>query len=111
MGMNATYGETQSLREVLLAEGRSAEIPETEDIYGWLVGSWELEVVGYDDEGNVIHSNGEAHAGWVLEGRAVQDVFINPRRSDRGRPDSPKFANWFGATIRIYDRSIGAWRV
>jgi hypothetical protein len=23
------------------------------------------------------------HAGWVLEGRAVQDVWIMPRRSDR----------------------------
>ena len=46
----------------------------------------------------------------VLEGRAVQDVFINPRRSERG-PDSPRFANWFGTTIRIYDPSIQAWRV
>ena len=55
-------------------------------------------------------STGEAHFAWVLQGRAVQDVFINPRRSDRG-PESPKFANWFGTTIRIYDPSIQAWRV
>jgi hypothetical protein len=110
MEMNARYIETDSLEKALLFEGRSAEIPETEDIYGWLIGSWELDVIGYDDEGNVIHSIGEAHVGRVLEGRAVQDVFINPRRSDRG-PDSPKFANWFGTTIRIYDPSIHAWRV
>ena len=64
----------------------------------------------YVTQGNVTHSTGEAHFAWVLEGRAVQDVFINPRRSDRG-PESPKFANWFGTTIRIYDPSIQAWRV
>jgi hypothetical protein len=107
MGMNVTYIETDSLAKGLLSESRSAEIPETEDIYGWLIGNWELDVIGYDDEGNVIHSTGEAHVGRVLEGRAVQDVFINPRRSDR-RPDS---ANWFGTTIRIYDPSVRAWRV
>ena len=99
--MDATYIETDSLARALLAESRSPDIPETEDIYGWMIGSWELDVVGHDDEGNIIHTTGEAHVGRVLEGRAVQDVFINPRRSDRG-PDSPGFANWFGTTIRVY---------
>ena len=108
--MNTTFTETDPLSKVLVADGRSSEIPEAMDAYGWLIGSWELDVVAYDDEGNVIHSTGEAHVGWVLEGLAVQDVFINPRRSDRG-PASQKFANWYGTTIRIYDPSIQAWRV
>jgi hypothetical protein len=102
--------ESGSMHTALAATSRSEEIPEAMDAYGWLVGSWELELVGYDDEGNVIQTTGEAHVAWVLEGRAVQDVFINPRRSERG-PDSPKFANWFGTTLRIYDPSIHAWRV
>ena len=108
--MNSELIETDSLTRTLATSGRSPEIPEVMDAYGWLIGSWELDVVGYDDAGNVIHSTGEAHAGWVLEGRAVQDVFINPRRSDRS-PTSPKFANWYGTTLRIYDPSIQAWRV
>lgn len=98
------------MHTVLAASGRSPDIPEAMDLYGWLVGSWELEVVAYDDTGEVIHTQGEAHFAWVLEGRAVQDVFINPRRSDRDS-GSTKFANWFGTTIRIYDPSIQAWRV
>ena len=98
------------MHATLAASGRSHEISESADAYGWLIGSWELDVVGYDDEGNVTRSIGEAHFAWVLEGRAVQDVFINPRRSDRG-PTSAKFANWYGTTIRIYDPSIQAWRV
>jgi hypothetical protein len=108
--MNTTFVENDPMLATLAASGRSHEIPESADAYGFLIGSWELDLVGYDDEGNVIHSTGEAHFAWVLEGRAVQDVFINPRRSDRG-PASPKFANWYGTTIRIYDPSIQAWRV
>ena len=108
--MNNTFVETNPMLATLAASSRSSEIPESADAYGWLIGSWELDVVGYDDEGNVIHSAGEAHFAWVLEGRAVQDVFINPRQSDRG-PSSPKFANWYGTTLRIYDPSIQAWRV
>ena len=110
MEMNATIREINSMHTALAATGRSEQIPEEMDIYGWLIGSWDLEVIGYDDEDNVIESTGEAHVAWVLEGRAVQDVFINPRRSDR-TPESAKFANWLGTTIRIYDPSIQAWRV
>ena len=108
--MNTTSVETDPMHATLASSSRSPEIPESADAYGWLIGSWALDVVGYDDEDNVIHSAGEAHFAWVLEGRAVQDIFINPRRSDRG-PASAKFANWYGTTIRIYDPSIQAWRV
>ena len=110
METNTMLVELGAMHTTLAASGRSLDIPEEMDLYGWLVGSWELDVVAYDDDGKVIHSSGEAHCAWVLEGRAVQDVFINPRRSKRG-PDSPKFADWFGTTIRIYDPSIQAWRV
>ena len=106
----STLNDLGPMHTALAADGRSPDVPEAMDLYGWLVGSWELVVVGYDDAGNVIHTTGEAHFAWVLEGRAVQDVFINPLRSDRG-PGSPQFANWFGTTLRIYDPSIQAWRV
>ena len=108
--MHTIFVETDPMHATLAAAGRSHEIPESADVYGWLIGSWELDIVGYDDEGNVIRSTGEAHFAWVLEGRAVQDTFINPRRSDRG-PTSPKFANWYGTTIRIYDPTIQGWRI
>ena len=37
--------ERLDARSILLASpGRSAEIKESADIYGWLVGSWELDI-------------------------------------------------------------------
>jgi hypothetical protein len=53
---------------------------------------------------------GEAHFGWVLEGRAVQDVWIMPRRSER-TADPDKTLNMCGTTLRVWDPSTQAWRV
>jgi hypothetical protein len=94
----------------LAAPGRSLEIPESADAYGWLIGSWELDVYDYPVDGSARRSQGEVHFGWVLEGRAVQDVWIMPRRSER--PANPgKGGNRYGTTLRVWDPSIQAWRV
>lgn len=96
---------------MLAAPARSSEIPESADAYGWLIGSWELEVVRYWGKDVAARRiKGEAHFAWVLEGRAVQDVWIMPRRSDRtGRPE--KNMNMYGSTLRVWDPSIQAWRI
>jgi hypothetical protein len=101
----------RSFLEVFPSVGRSPEIPPADDLYGWLIGGWNLDVAVYDDTGNVQQTKGEAHFSWVLDGRAVQDVFINPRRSDRV-PEPPKVgSNWYGSTVRVYDPAIQAWRI
>ncbi len=94
---------------LLHADRRSPEIPESADIYGWLVGSWELTVVHY--RGVAISSQniqGAVHFGWVLEGRAIQDVWIMP--CDRG-PNFDRANNMYGTTLRIWDSAIQAWRI
>ena len=94
----------------LTAEGRSPEIPEALDLYGWLVGSWELDIRHYWVDMSARGLKGEAHFAWVLEGRAVQDVWIMPRRSDRqGEPD--KVCNSYGTTLRVWDAALQNWRV
>jgi hypothetical protein len=95
---------------VLAAAGRSPEIPESADVYGWLIGSWELDVLHYVVDVTARGLKGEAHFGWVLEGRAVQDVWIMPPRSQR-TTDQDKAANMYGTTLRIWDPLIQVWRV
>ena len=97
---------------VLAAAGRSPEIPESVDAYGWLVGDWELEVLHYwgiDVRAQGI--KGEVHAGWVLEGRAVQDVWIMPPRPARGAIPVDKKLHMYGTTLRVWDPTIEAWRI
>jgi uncharacterized damage-inducible protein DinB len=94
----------------LAATGRSPEIPESADAYGWLIGSWDLDVLHYSTDVSGRGLAAEAHFSWVLEGRAVQDVWIMPRRAERSAP-LDKARNMFGTTLRVWDPSIQAWRV
>lgn len=100
-----------SLLQVLGAPGRSNELTDREDIYGWLVGGWEATVYDYAADGTAREGSGEWHFGWVLEGRAIQDVFIVPPRSRRSGQTLSKQNNRYGTSLRIYDREIAAWRV
>ena len=103
--------QQSSLLSVLGSPAKSKEIPDREDIYGWLVGDWEATVYDYNADGTTNESAGEWHFGWVLEGRAIQDVWISPPRSQRnGKPLSKQY-NRYGTSLRVYDQEIGVWRV
>lgn len=100
----------RNFHDALAAPGRSPEIPESADVYGWLIGSWELDIRHYRVDVAARGLKGEVHFGWVLEGRAVQDVWIMPRRAER-TADVDKAANMYGTTLRAWDASIQAWRI
>jgi hypothetical protein len=111
MGAAIIQTQRESFQKVLAAAGRSPEIPESSDVYGWLVGDWDLQVLHYRgiDVAN-LGLTGEVHAAWVLEGRAIQDVWIMPRRSER-TPDTAKTNNMYGTTLRIWEPSLQAWLI
>jgi hypothetical protein len=102
--------ETTDFHAALGAPDRAPEIPEAADVYGWLIGSWELDVRFYWIDVSDRGIKGEVHFGWVLEGRAVQDVWIMPPRSQREEKLDPML-NMYGTTIRAWDPTIQAWRV
>jgi hypothetical protein len=103
--------ESEGLFEALASLGRSPEIPESADCFGWFVGAWELDIRRYWSEDVTARGiKGEVRAAWALEGRAVQDVWIMPRRTERrGPPD--KHMNMYGTTLRVWDPTIEAWRI
>ena len=93
---------------VLAADAVSPDIPESADVYGWLCGSWDLVVLRYRGVDVSAHGlTGEVHAARVLEGRAVQDVWIMPRTEDRNR-HFDQTINMYGTTLRSWDASIHA---
>jgi len=101
---------TDVFLEALVSSQRSAELGGADDIFSFLIGSWEVEAVLYDDRERPKKRKGEVHASWVLEGRAIQDLFIFPRRSDRSS-SAPVEGDRYSTTIRTYDRKLKAWRV
>jgi hypothetical protein len=94
----------------LAAQDRASGISEADDLYGWLTGSWELDVRHYRVNVSALGLKGEMHAFRALEGRAVQDVWIMPSRPRRHAHLSRE-NNMYGTTLRVWDASIAAWRV
>jgi catechol 2,3-dioxygenase-like lactoylglutathione lyase family enzyme len=82
-------------------------------LYGRFIGDWTMSVVAYEANGAKHEGRGEIHFGWVLEGRAIQDVWMIPPRTERtvDAPVMPVAGNWYGTTLRVYDPAIDAWHI
>ncbi len=106
--MDAEHLEA-TLADVLPSQKPSPELGKHADIYDWLVGSWKIDVRDFDGE-ETRTNEGEVVFGWVLEGRAMQDVWIVPPR-DKRRARTQKIGNRYGTTLRVYDAVLDAWRI
>ena len=78
-------------------------------LFGQFVGSWDVEATQFAPDGRSRSLRGEWHFFWVLEGRAIQDVIISPRRAERDR------TKWkdgdYQTAIRFYRPDDGSWDV
>jgi uncharacterized protein len=101
---------TDSMLDALRAPGPSPELLPDERLYDWLIGSWNVRVVDYLEDGTKRESSGEWHFGYVLEGRAIQDVWISPPRVHRS-PDTPKECNRYGTSIRFFHPGRRCWEL
>jgi hypothetical protein len=75
-------------------------------LFAPFIGSWDLDVTWHEGDEVVRREDGEWHFAWVLEGRAVQDVWIVPRRGLREDVADPYE---YGTSLRFYDPEIDAW--
>ena len=108
-----TVNDQSRFASVLHAAGPAPDRADKLSLYGWLIGDWDAEIVAHAPDGKSHSGQGEIHFGWVLEGRAIQDVWMIPRLKDRkpGAPSLPVAGNWYGTTLRIYDPALDAWRI
>jgi hypothetical protein len=97
-----------TFREALHSGGPAAERAEAMALYGRFVGAWDGTLTYEDERGRRRETSAEVHFGWVLNGKAVQDVWIAPARSDIEEASSDQT---YGTTIRVYDPRTGQWRI
>jgi hypothetical protein len=95
------------LVEALHVTAAAPEHADKLNLFGQFVGSWDVDWSGLDSDGMPAHARGELHFGWVLGGRAIQDIWIVP---GRGEPIAAAMRGFHGTTVRFYDPAIDAWR-
>jgi hypothetical protein len=87
-----------SFDTALHADGPAADRAGKMQLYGWLIGNWEMDATVHADDGTTHKGQGQIHFAWVLEGRAIQDVWILP-------------GVFYGSTLRVYDPGLDAWHI
>lgn len=98
--------EIDALPAALHEDGPDEALADKLQLFGRFIGAWDLEWRGAGPDGREIVVPGELHFGWILGGRAIQDVWrvpVNPA-------DAPGMSGFHGTTIRFYDPKIDAWR-
>jgi hypothetical protein len=90
--------QDRTFLSTLHADAPAPDRAEGMGLYGWLIGDWAMEAVVHADDGTRHAAKGEIHFGWVLEGRAIQDVWILP-------------GFFYGTTLRVYDPGLDAWHI
>ena len=100
----------KSFASGLVSDGPGMEYNDKLMLYGQFVGDWKAETVEYPEEGNPRHSNWDIRFQWVLEGRAIQDLWITPVRENKSIGWHEP-GNRYSTTIRVYDPKIDAWHI
>lgn len=96
---------TNDFIAALLAGGPHADLGIESETYGRFIGAWTGEYRDTSVDGTLRTGPMEVHFTWVLQGRAVQDLWIARDENAAGERRT------YGTTIRVYDPAIGAWRV
>ncbi|AAT90020.1 conserved hypothetical protein [Leifsonia xyli subsp. xyli str. CTCB07] len=90
----------------LVAAGPTADRPQRIHLFGQLVGTWRAELRSFDASAEEWRESvAEWAFAYTLGGRAVQDVLI------ARDPEDPERLEGRGSTMRVYDSTLGAWRV
>jgi len=94
----------------LISNVSSDHLKLRDNIYKNLVGSWDVTAVNIVPGGEDVTQKGEWIFAWVLEGRAIQDVWIAPKRALRTKETAGPF-NRYGTTIRYYHPELKTWKI
>lgn len=96
-------------KEALVSNKPNQELVDKLNLFGQFVGDWDFEWVDGKETEKERHIKGEWLFSWILDGTAIQDVFICPSRSERLTNKQPDAI--FGTTLRIYNPQTEIWNV
>jgi hypothetical protein len=88
----------------LQAMGPHPSLGDQAKVFGRFVGTWDGEYNEFSKDGKATRSSGEWIFGWVMDGRAMQDLFII-------HPSEAHKEGFIGTTLRYFDPRSRTWSV
>jgi len=94
----------QAMVKALSASGPHPSLGDEARVFDRLVGTWNCDYTFLAGDGSVRRSSGELKFGWIIDGRAVQDIWIT-------YPEEPAKERGIGTSVRFFDNKSKMWRV
>ena len=88
----------------LPASGPHPSLGAEAQVFDRLVGTWDCDYSFHADDGTVTRASGELRFGWIIDGHAMQDIWIT-------YPKSPAEDRLIGTSVRFFDPKTRVWRV
>lgn len=95
---------SDAMISVLGAASPNPSLGDEARTFDQFVGAWDADFGFPQSNGTTTHKKGELFFGWVLDGRAIQDLWI-------GYPSGPGKERTIGTTVRFFDTSTKQWRI
>src|SRR5215510_413215 len=92
------------MMETLLAPGPHPSLGAEAHTFDRVVGTWDADYSFRAEDGSVTHAKGEVRFGWILDGHALEDMFIS-------YPKRPTDERKIVAGVRFFDAKAGVWRL
>lgn len=90
------------LASALQAMGPHPSLGDKARTFDRLVGTWDVDYLDFSKDGKAIHRSGELIIGWIMDGRAVQDLWIV--YPSGARKDREVYTD-----LRYFDPKSGTW--
>ena len=99
-----TPDSRQALINVLPASSPHPSLGDEARVWDRFIGAWDCDYTFFLEDGSVKHSRGEVDFGWVMDGRAIQDIWITyPKEAGKERG--------IGTSLRFFDSKSKTWQV
>ena len=102
--VTATVASRDAMIRILGSPKPNPSLGDEAQTFDRLIGSWDADFSFPQPDGTVRHKKGELYFGWVMDGHAVQDLWI-------GAPTGEQKERTIGTTFRFFDTKLKQWRI
>ena len=95
----------RAMVQALAADGPHRLLADQGKVFDRFVGTWHAAFTHFGADGGITEQyTGRVIFGWILDGWAMQDVWISD-------PNDSEPEGGIGTTFRYFDRAAGTWRI